>query len=256
MSGVSNSALAGRTIFEIAFQVSPIILQNGIANFMGGYLPIVVLTEGLSVVNGLITGNLPNGLDEFFAQFTPLPGANLVRNSVGKYPFANQSVAANAIIREPKTLAMRMIAPARGDGGYPVKLATMTALRLAIEQHTALGGTFVVLTPAAIFNPALLLDIESIDSSGSQVQAEWLWQFEIPLISLSSAQTALNSLTNMLQSQSQVTNFSWSGAANSFGNPASGSTILPGVSPIPTGSSQIFTSALPQPVYAQPLAAP
>ena len=140
MSGVSNSALAGRTIFEIAFQVSPIILQNGIANFMGGYLPIVVLTEGLSVVNGLITGNLPSGLDEFFAQFTPLPGANLVRNSVGKYPFANQSVAANAIIREPKTLAMRMIAPARGDGGYLVKLATMTALRLAIEQHTALGG--------------------------------------------------------------------------------------------------------------------
>ncbi len=256
MSGVSNSALAGRTIFELAFQVSPIILQNGIANFMGGYLPIVVLTEGLSVVNGLITGDLPSGLGDFFAQFTPLPGANLVRNSIGKYPFANQSVAANAIIREPKTVALRMIAPARGDGGYLVKLATFTALRLAIEQHTALGGTFVVMTPAAIFNPALLLDIESIDSSGSQVQVEWLWQFEVPLISLSSAQAALNSLTNMLQSQSQITSLSWSGAANSFGNPSSGSTILSGISPATTGSSQIFTAPAPEAVYAQPLSAP
>lgn len=244
----------GKTLFELAFQVSPIILSGGIASYIpGGYLPIIAITEGISVAQGVLNGQLPSSLSDFFAQFTPLPGSTMVRYSTGKYPFANQSVAGNAIIKEPKNVSLRMICPAAGSGGYLAKLATMTMIQTVIEAHCAAGGTFIVMTPSLIYPNCLLLAIEDITGSGTQVQTEWLWNFEQPLVSLSSAQAAMNSLTQMLSNSSQVTAATWGGLGNSVGSPLSGASSIEGVSSVTTGLSQSFVPATVAPVFSQPL---
>jgi hypothetical protein len=52
---MSTLSAAG-TLYRIAFEVTPIILNNGIANLLGGVLPIVAITEGLNFVAGLLSG--------------------------------------------------------------------------------------------------------------------------------------------------------------------------------------------------------
>lgn len=250
---VSASQATGRSLFEIAFQISPIVFQGGIADYVGGYLPIVVLTEGLSVVNGLIAGDMPTSLGDFFAQFTPLPGGALAKYSLGKFPFANQAVAGNAIIKDVRNIALRMIAPAQGPGGYLVKLATMGVIEAAISSHCNAGGTFIVMTPSFIYNSCILLDLQDVTSRGSQTQVEWMWSFTQPLISLSSAQAALNNLMNRLSNGGQITTPSWAGVN------ATNASALPlpsGISASTTGIAQSFTPAVQQPVFSQPLSAP
>jgi hypothetical protein len=46
-------ATFSRDIYKLGFEISPIILQNGIAqNMPGNILPIVLLTQPASFVNG------------------------------------------------------------------------------------------------------------------------------------------------------------------------------------------------------------
>lgn len=218
--------------FQLGFDISPILLTGGgsLANLAGGTLPIVAITEAASFVNGVLNGSVDASLDDYFAHFRPLPGSNLVDNAVGHYPFANQSVAANAIIFQPLRVSLLMICPAQGAGGYIAKLATMTALQATLAAHVASGGTFTVATPSYIYTNCLLVGLKDISGGGETKQAQYLWQwdFEQPLITQAQAQTAQNSLMQKL-TNGLPTDGSLSGAGNTVGFPPSGAapSVIP-----------------------------
>src|SRR5690242_11026591 len=99
------------------------MLVDGIASAIPGQmLPIISITEAINFTAGLLSGGAgtdlsdPN-LDNFFANFEPIPGARLISQQVGHYPFANQAVAANAVIPQPLPVSLLMKCPARPPGG-------------------------------------------------------------------------------------------------------------------------------------------
>jgi hypothetical protein len=190
---------AGQTAGDLAFTKSPIVLTGGIAANLGNYLPIVALTQvGFSLIS-LLTGKNPLDLNNFFANFVVLPGGMLISNQVATYPFANQSIAANAIIAQPLPISVRMICPARGTLGYAAKLATMSALTAALSQHNLLGGLYSIVTPSYIYTNCIMTGMRDISGGGDkQVQVEWQLDFTQPLVTLAAAQSALNTLTNSL----------------------------------------------------------
>lgn len=250
MSGLlsSSGATAGRFAFELAYQASPVILSGGLAqNIPGQLLPIVALTEGVSIVNGLLAGSLPTALDDFFAQFVPLPGATLISQQFGLYPLANQYVAANALIVEPLAISLRMIVPARGAGGYVSKLATVTLLTGLLQQHSLSGGTFTIVTPSYIYDNCLLLSLLD-DSSGEtrQPQVTWRLDFIRPVISQAGAVQAYNGLMSKLSNALPVS-----------GNPPSSSLGALGTQSAILGQNvAAFASAVPVPVQSSPLSPP
>lgn len=224
-------SISGRLAYQLAYQVSPIILQNGLAaNVPGGLLPLLTFTQALSAATSTITSitslnlsgiatNLTN-LNDYFAQFVPVPGSTLIANQIGQYPFANQTVAANAIIAQPLSVSLRMVCPAKHNAGYITKTLTMLALKQALSQHNSLGGTYIVLTPSYVYNNCILLLLHDVSNSQTkQIQTEWQFDFTQPLISQSAATNAYNNLANkmnnlfVVQSQSP----SWSGAASTVG---------------------------------------
>lgn len=229
----------GSDAYQLAFQCSPIFLVNGIAkNIPGGVLPIIVLTEAASFVTGLLTGaDTPDSLDDFFAHFQPIPGAEIVSQQLGKYPFANQGVAANATIAQPLNFSMFMVCPAKKTLGYVAKLATMIALRETLTQHNSLGGTYVVLMPSAIYLNAILLTMAEVGGGQSkQPQIAWQLNFEAPLLTLESAQSAQNSLMSKLTTGSAIDGDpTWSGLNVSTTNP--NVAQMPGV--IPSGGGTL-----------------
>ena len=138
-----------QNLFKLAYEISPIILTGGIAKRSGNYLPIVAITEVANFTLSLLNGKNPLSLDNFFAHFKPVSGSTLIDNEIGDYPFANQSVAANAIIARPKKISMLMQCPAKGAGAYTSKLATFTALKEVLDSHNQSGGTYIVATMVA-----------------------------------------------------------------------------------------------------------
>lgn len=198
MSGTLSTV--GRFAFQLAFQASPIILQDGIASLIpGNYLPIIALTETLSIVNGLFTGSLPTSLDDLFCQFVPLPGASLVNNQIGMYPFANRQIAANAIIQQPLNVSLLMIAPVKDTGGYVSKIATFTALQWALQQHNNTGGTYTIATPAYVYTDCVMTGMrDATAGDGKQAQVTWQLDFIQPLISQSAAAAAFNGLMGQI----------------------------------------------------------
>ena len=251
------SGTVGRTLFQLGFQISPIILVNGLAIGMpGAMLPIVVLTEAVNFIQGLLAGGTTLSLDNFFAQFEPLPGSRLISQTVGKYPLANQQVAANAVIAQPLNVSMRMLCPVRQPGGWITKLATLTALQTALAAHNASGGTYIVATPAQIWTNGLLTAVEDISSGrGSQTQTEFRFDFEFPLITQAQAQSVLGGLMSRI-SGGLPTDGSLSGGASTAGNALSGGTAatVPAATNLPgTSVTPGFQSAAPVPVTASPL---
>jgi hypothetical protein len=227
--------------FQLGFEISPIILTGGggVANLTGGMLPIVAITEAASFVNGILNGSVESSLDDFFAHFKPLPGATLADNAIGHYPFANQAIAANAVITQPLRISLLMICPARGEGGYIAKLATMTALKYTLGQHIGSGGTFTVATPSFIYTNCVLLSLKDI-SSGETNQAQWLWQwdFEQPLITQQQADQAQNSFMQKV-SNGLPTDGGLSGPGNTVGFPPSGAapSVIPSTQSLAGASS-------------------
>lgn len=229
MSGSLLNGMA-QSAFQLAFQASPIILVNGIASIAGGMLPIIVFTEGIALVSGLLSGDVPT-LDNLFAQFMPLPGSTLISNSVGLYPFANQQVAANAVIRQPTNVSMLMIAPSRAGAGFGAKLATLTALQASLTQHNAMGGTYIIATPAQVYFNCVMLGMTDVTSGESkQTQIEWQLDFQMPLMTTPASGSVLNAmmsrLTNGLQISGQP---AWSGAVASVAQPMQGATAISGM---------------------------
>ena len=196
MSGFLDSA--GRSLFQLGFQCSPIILTGGIASQIpGGLLPIVTITQAASFVSGLLSGASPS-LDDFFAHFKPLPGTTLVDNQFGQYPFASQVVAANSIIKQPLRVSLLMTCPARGAGSLTAKLVTFEALQAVLDQHHSRGGTYTVATPSYLYTNCLLAGLRDVGSESKQVQVNWQWDFEQPLITLAQAEQVQNGLMNSL----------------------------------------------------------
>lgn len=251
MSGTLGAI--GSALWGLAFELSPIVFTQGIAqNMPGGVLPIVLITEAINFPLGVLsTGNLPT-LSTAFAHWQPLAGTELTVWQWGEYPFANQSIAANAGISMPKTVSMLMRCPAKGLFGYPAKLATMVALRSAVEQHNAQGGTYTVITPTGFYPNCLLNAVRDISGGEStQPQVTWQWDFRQPLITLQQAQQVQSSLVSRISSGQQVDGTgSWGGLSPSVADP----NTLAGQPLIPAGSgSPAVTTAPLTPVQSTPL---
>jgi hypothetical protein len=227
--------------FQLGFEISPIILVGGIAAAMGGMLPIIALTQAQDFDQGLLQGTDALGPDEYFAKFKPVPGGTLVSNQIGQYPYANQAVAANAIIAQPLNISLVMICPARGDnGGYDNKLTVLTSLKQQLDAHTAAGGTYIVATPGFLYQSCILVGLRDISSSDSkQVQIEWQWDFVTPLLTQTESDITFNSLLSIMNAQlppgtpAGVTP-SWSGLPTGVGGGVSGigSSLIPSASNI------------------------
>lgn len=233
----------GLAIFKLAFQVCPIFLTSGLAEFIpGGILPIILLTEAINLPLGLLTrGNI--GLDDFFANYVPQPGGTIISNIIAEYPFANQAVAANAIIQAPLDFSLRMHCPARTRLGYAAKLATMIGLQTALSEHNRRSGLYTVATPSYFYTNCLMLGMRDI-TGGDTHQAQSVWQldFRKPLITLNAAQAAQNSLMSKLTSGAEVPGDppAWSGAEANVG------AISPNT-PVPAGANAAGSSVASPP---------
>ncbi|EAB9752083.1 hypothetical protein DTV46_24135 [Salmonella enterica subsp. salamae] len=182
--------------FKLAFEVSPILLVDGIASKIpGGVMPIAVLTEGLSIVNGLLHGEIRT---RSMVAFTPMAGTTLIQQEISNLNFYNQVTAANATIRKPNRVVMQMIRPASTeDGGYATKGMTFTALKMALDMHNQYGGCYTVMTPSFIYTRCLMrsfVDTSGFSEQNKQVQHTWQLEFEQPLSSVEQTVTTLASV--------------------------------------------------------------
>ena len=222
--------------YQLSFEISPIILTGGIAAAIpGGMLPIIVFTEAINFVDGLLSGNENIELDGFFANFEVMAGASLIDQEIAHYPFANQAVAANAVIAQPLAVSMRMVCPVKNAAGYPLKLATLMALQTALVQHNGSGGTYTIATPSYFYTNCLMTGMRDVSTDESN-QAQFIWQldFEQPLLTLQQAQQAQNSLLSKLTGGTQLNagadgSVGWSGLAATVGLPPSlaSSSVIP-----------------------------
>ncbi len=224
----------GLAAYKMTFNLSPIIFTGGIAGLIpGGMLPIIAITEALNFPIGLLgAGSDDLDLDDFFAYFQPLAGGTFIDQQIGQYPFANQTVAANAVISQPLGISLEMICPVRQAGGYATKLATMIALQTALSQHNASGGTYTIATPSRFYENCVMLRMT--DTSGGQskqLQERWRLDFTQPLLTLQQAAQAQNSLMGKITAGVPIGGdpLPWSGLTPTVGVPSSlaGSSIVP-----------------------------
>lgn len=222
------SLSAGGVAWQLAMEISPILLTGGIAANIGGILPIVALTEGANlIVSTIETGNL--SLNNMFARYKVLPGAKLINNQASTMPYANQAVAANAIISQPTSLSYKMVCPAGpNSGGSALKLLTMMSLQSTLKNHSLAGGLYTCIHPSGIASNGILLDLTDISAEGENTQAQdvWQWNFFFPLVTAQQAQQAqsnlMQSLTNGVPGGSALSGSlggALGGAALAVGNP-------------------------------------
>jgi len=189
---------------QLAYQVCPIILTGGIAGQMnGGMLPILSLLypAGTGQELPFDIGGI-NGLDDAFGAFNVLPGGTLVSQTIGKYPMANQWVAANAVIRDPLTISVIMDSPMRGPNAWFIKQSVFTSLQNTLSQHNNLGGMYTVMTPAFAYENLVMLSLtDNSRGRNSLPQDAWRFDFEQPLVTTQDAQGAQNFLTTKLTNQ-------------------------------------------------------
>jgi hypothetical protein len=229
------SYTAGSAAWKLAFQLSPIVLVNGwSANFPVPVIPIIALTEAANFTLGMLSGGDVN-LDRFFANYQPLPGSSLIEQDVGEYPFANQAVAANAVITRPRTISMLMICPAQNRFGYWERLAIITALKEVFDRHNSSGGTYIVATPSYIYTNCLMTRmVDASLGNTKQPQSAWQIDFRRPLVTIEEAEQAQNGLFSILSSGAAIpgnpSSINWSGLATGVGIPASvaSSSLIPG----------------------------
>lgn len=116
-------------------------LQWSCGGYPGGMLPIVALTQSASFVTGLLGGaiNLTD-LDKYFCHWRPVLGSTMVDYDIAKYPFANQTVAANALLAQPLRVSLMMDAPVNENTGAMTKLVTLSALQAVLQAHANPAG--------------------------------------------------------------------------------------------------------------------
>ncbi len=188
---------------QLRYQVTPIILTGGVAS---GVAPAMIPLISLFSTTPLDLPYNINDLDNAFGAFNVVPGGQLILQQIGKYPFANQSVAANAVIREPLTLSVLMDAPMRppglvgGSGStWDYKLHIFSMLKSTLENHNNKGGTYIVATPAFIYENLVMTALTDISRAQNSVpQNAWRFDFEQPLVTMSGVTGALNGLNSLL----------------------------------------------------------
>lgn len=231
---------AFRSAYDLAFQISPIILVGGIAQSTpGGLLPFVALTGQLA---GFVQGAASNGLslDDFFARFIPIPGGTLISNGIGTYPFANQQVAANAVVQQPLNISLEMIVPVKTAGGYLTKLAILTSLQSSLNAHNNSGGLYHVATPARIYTNCLMTAMTDITSGETkQQQVRFQLDFIQPLVTQAQAASAQNALMSNMSGGKVQVNSLWSSLTTASGN---GSPTASGIGGM-AGAVNTFLSA-------------
>ena len=190
----------GKFAYQLAFEISPIILTGGIAqNLPYKVLPIAALTQAASIVGGLLHFSANIDLDNFYAHFKPITGATLVNNEIGRYPFANQQTAANAIIFQPLNVSMLMTCPPNMQGGLAARLTTIMALKATLDNHNLAGGLYTVITPSYTYTNCILKLFKDVSSGASKnPQIEWQLDFEQPLTNLDQATATLSTLMNKM----------------------------------------------------------
>lgn len=248
---------AGLAAWKLLFQLSPIIFTNGMfGSIPGAMMPIIALTESINFPLGMLSGGEDIELDRFFANYQPLPGSTLIQQDVARYPFANSAVAANSTIRLPTRISLLMICPVQNKFGWFEKLAVITALKAAFEQHNAMGGTYTIATPSAIYTNCLLLNMSDASvGMTKQVQNSYQLDFEKPLLTLEEAASVQNGLMNAITNGGQIDNpaFSGLGAASSGPGSLAGPGIIPAAVPsvpantIATGPGSIVGNAFNAP---------
>ncbi len=220
---MTTISTAFRDTYDTAFQVSPIILTGGIVSgALGGMMPVIGLVGQLA---GFAQGALTAGftMEDFFARYVVIPGGTVISNAIGMYPFANQQVAANAIIEQPLNISMLMIAPVKDAGGYITKLPLTTALISSFKSHNKAGGTYSVATPSYIYTDCVMTAMTDVtESDKKQKQIMWQLDFVKPLITQQDATVAGNSLMSKLMSGASISDPSWSGAQAAVGQASQG----------------------------------
>lgn len=228
----------GEVAFKLAFQICPIYLTGGIAGSMpGATVPLISFTQG-DIFGSILDIGLSSeeDLDRFFAHFRPLPGATLLNNSVGQFPFANRAVAANAIIFEPLQVSLLMTCPVQTLGGYPMRQSTLSSLKRTLDAHNLAGGTYSIATPGYLYTDCLFVRMTDASTGETkQVQYQYQLDFLQPLVTQEGAQQAYNNLMSVIGAQTQLQpngqgQISWSGLGNTVNNDASGAstTVVPG----------------------------
>jgi hypothetical protein len=208
---------------QLTYQISPIILTGGIAsNIAGGMLPLLSITNGNAFSNDLLNGATDFELDDAFGIFSPAVGGSLVQQTIAQYPFANLSVAANAIIRDPIIVSMIMMTPMKSNMAWEQKLAIMTALKQTLDNHNNAGGTYTVMTPAYTYTNLLMEDLVDISMANSPLpQNAWRWDFKAPLVTLAQAAAAMSNLMNQITNGTQTGTTTGGGAGDGDGTTTS-----------------------------------
>ena len=188
MSGVANAI---RSAWSTLYQVSPIIMQGGsFANSPGGLFPMSALAGQILALG---QGLLSDSPDPFFGLYTVIPGGTLINQSVATYPYASLQIAANATVQEPNRVSLLLKAPVKDGFGYLTKTAIFTSLQLALQTHNNAGGSYIVFTPAFMYQNGLLLTMTDVsDGESKQTQIMWQFDFYFPLITQADAATAYN----------------------------------------------------------------
>jgi hypothetical protein len=202
---------AGREEFKGTYEKDSIILFGGIA--------------GSSYNNSALISQFTGGID---FSFVPMVGAKILSWQAGLYPFANQAIAANALIAQPLPVSMIGICPvSQTSVGYLSKNKAISGLSQSLNKHNNAGGLYSVVTPAYTFTNCLLLDVYDI-SPGESLQKQYLWRFDFiqPLLTAQQAQAALSSLMNKLNNGTYTgPALSWSAPPNAnFSSTASTDT--------------------------------
>lgn len=250
----ASSALSqsgqGRSTFKSNYETSPIMLQGGLAGSTpGGGWPISMILGVIATQVGILGSTIQlgeqsvnnffqssTGLNlglgdpgqEPFASFLPVSGSELLVNEIGRYSFANQATAANAMIAQSTHCSLLMICPARGPNGYAVKTQIMGTLVATLKRHIALGGYFTVVTPSITYDGALLMALRDVSGGETQqTQVKFQYDFEVPIISQAGAQQQLNSMMSKMDNGSRVLanpdgSISWNSPSVAPGSPQIG----------------------------------
>jgi hypothetical protein len=219
----------GRSQFQLTYEISPIYLTGGVAGKgAGGIMSLLALVNYSSGIS----------LDDLFAHFMPVPGSTLVENEFSQYPFANQAIAANAMIAQPLNISMHMICPVRPKMSWRTKNQIMVSLKMKLDEHNRSAGTYTVLTPSSFYTSCLLKSLRDVSGGGGgQVQHTWQFDFVRPLLTVEEAGNVQGNLMSKLTSGARVDQAQ---ATYSTPGAAVGQTLTPGTvtpsTPVNTGS--------------------
>lgn len=224
---------ANRNQFQISYEISPIILVAGIAQGMpGNMLPIICILQSADFSDGILTGPTTDiSYNNTFATFKVMSGGTLVSNQIGKYPFANQTVAANAIISQPLNISVEMHCPPRMTGDQIARNAVISNLKESLDNHNASGGYYALATPAYLYQNLILTSLRDItggDTKNSQVAFQW--DFEAPLITQDDTEGSTSALMSTLENflppgTPPGTTPGWSGLQSTIGRAITGAIV-------------------------------